>query len=94
MESFKHLQAVAENPENKEAAKLGLMRCAELTGQPQEALLAANDLLKEPKLSPEIMSEARYVRAKAYISLEAGEQGVGRLEGDQQGYPYDTRGGG
>lgn len=26
--------------------------------------------------------------------LEAGEQGVGRLEGDQQGYPYDTRGGG
>ena len=69
MESFKHLQAVAENPENKEAAKLGLMRCAELIGQPQEALLAANDLLKEPKLSPEIMSEARYVRAKAYISL-------------------------
>ena len=40
---------------------MGLMRCAELTGQPQEALLAANDLLKEPKLSPEIMSEARYV---------------------------------
>ena len=70
MESFKHLQAVAENPENKEAAKLGLMRCAELIGQPQEALLAANDLLKEPKLSPEIMSEARYVRAKAYISLK------------------------
>lgn len=70
MESFKHLQAVAENPENKEAAKLGLMRCAELTGQPQEALLAANNLLKEPKLSPEIMSEARYVRAKAYISLK------------------------
>ena len=70
MESFMHLQAVAENPENKEAAKLGLMRCAELIGQPQEALLAANDLLKEPKLSPEIMSEARYVRAKAYISLK------------------------
>ena len=70
MESFKHLQAVAENPENKEAAKLGLMRCAELIGQPQEALLAANDLLKEPKLSPEIMSEARYVRANAYISLK------------------------
>ena len=63
MESFKHLQAVAENPENKEAAKLGLMRCAELTGQPQEALLAANDLLKEPKLSPEIMSVRRLISA-------------------------------
>ena len=70
MESFKHLQAVAENPENKEAAKLGLMRCAELTGQPQEALLAANDLLEGTEAISEIMSEARYVRAKAYISLK------------------------
>ena len=80
MESFKHLQAVAENPENKEAAKLGLMRCVELTGQPQEALLAANDLLKEPKLSPEIMSEARYVRAKAYISLKQENKALADLK--------------
>lgn len=80
MESFKHLQAVVENPENKEAAKLGLMRCAELTGQPQEALLAANDLLKEPKLSPEIMSEARYVRAKAYISLKQENKALADLK--------------
>ena len=80
MESFKHLQAVAENPENKEAAKLGLMRCAELTGQPQEALLAANDLLKEPKLSPEIMSEARYVRATAYISLKQENKALADLK--------------
>lgn len=80
MESFKHLQAVAENPENKKAAKLGLMRCAELIGQPQEALLAANDLLKEPKLSPEIMSEARYVRAKAYISLKQENKALADLK--------------
>ena len=80
MESFKHLQTVAENPENKEAAKLGLMRCAELTGQPQEALLAANDLLKEPKLSPEIVSEARYVRAKAYISLKQENKALADLK--------------
>ena len=80
MESFKHLQAVAEKPENKEAAKLGLMRCAELIGQPQEALLAANDLLKEPKLSPEIMSEARYVRAKAYISLKQENKALADLK--------------
>ena len=80
MESFKHLQAVAENPENKEAAKLGLMRCAELIGQPQEALLAANDLLKEPKLSPEIMSEARYVRAEAYISLKQENKALADLK--------------
>lgn len=80
MESFKHLQVVAENPENKEAAKLGLMRCAELTGQPQEALLAANELLKEPKLSPEILSEARYIRAKAYISLKQENKALADLK--------------
>ncbi|MDD2951843.1 MAG: tetratricopeptide repeat protein [Parabacteroides sp.] len=80
MESFKRLQAVAENPENKEAAKLGLMRCAELTGQSQEALLAATELLKDPKLSPEVMSEARYVRAKAYISLKQENKALADLK--------------
>lgn len=70
LKSFKRLQIVAENPANKEAAKLGVMRCAQLTNQSQEALLAANELLKETKLSPEVMAEAQYVRAKAYISLK------------------------
>lgn len=80
MESFKRLQAVAEKPENREAAKLGLMRCAELTGQYQEALTAASELLKEPKLSPEIMAEARYIRAKAYISLKQENKALADLK--------------
>lgn len=80
MESFKRLLAVAESPENKEAAKLGLMRCAELTGQSEEAVIAASDLMKEPKLSPEIMSEARYVRAKAYISLKQENKALADLK--------------
>lgn len=80
MESFRRLQAVAEKPDNKEAAKLGLMRCAELTGQYQEALTAASELLKEPKLSPEIMAEARYVRAKAYISLKQENKAMADLK--------------
>ena len=80
MESFKRLEEVAENPENIEAAKLGLMRCAELTGKPDEALAAANKLLKEPKLSPEIMSEARYVRAKSYIELKQESKAMADLK--------------
>lgn len=70
LKSFKRLQLIAENPSNKEAAKLGIMRCAQLTNQPQEAILSANELLKDAKLSPEVMTEARYARAKAYISLK------------------------
>lgn len=68
LESFKRLQLVAESPENREAAKLGIMRCAQYTDQWQDALTGADDLLKETKLSPEVRAEARYVRAKAYIN--------------------------
>lgn len=67
LESFKRLQIIAENPENRQAARLGIMRCALQTGQQQEAQIAANELLKDPKLSPEVEAEARYIRAKAYI---------------------------
>ena len=66
---FEKLLLVAETPENKEAAKLGTMRCAEQTGQLAEAVQAATELLKEAKLSPEVVREALYVRAKAYTSL-------------------------
>ncbi|MDR2765087.1 MAG: tetratricopeptide repeat protein [Tannerella sp.] len=69
MKSFKQLQAIAESGENREAAKLGVMRCAQFTGQQAEALQAANELLKSAKLSPEIETEARYLRAKSYIAL-------------------------
>lgn len=86
-ESFKRLLEVAEKPENREAAKLGLMRCAGLNKQPKEALAAANDLLKEPKLSPEIQAEAKYVRAKAYIELKEENKALADLKAISQ----DTR---
>lgn len=80
LQSFKHLQIVAENPDNKEAAKLGVMRCAQLTDQPKEALLAAEELLKDPKLSPELSAEARYVRVKAYITLKQENKALADLK--------------
>jgi len=65
--TFRELQAVAELRENREAAKLGIMRCAQFTGNEQEALKAANELLKEVNLAPEIAAEARYLRAMSYL---------------------------
>lgn len=67
---FKRLQAIAESKENKDASRLGIMRCALFTGDEKEVLTAADELLKDPKLSPELSSEAKYNRAKAYISLK------------------------
>lgn len=67
--SFKRLNEVAENVDNKETASLGLMRCALKVGNQKEALEGANQLLKNAKVSPEVANEARYVRAKAYMNL-------------------------
>jgi TolA-binding protein len=69
IKTFRELQEVAESRENREAAKLGIMRCAQYTSNEAEALEAANELLKETNLSPEIESEARYLRAKSYLKL-------------------------
>ncbi|SEF65925.1 tetratricopeptide repeat protein [Parabacteroides chinchillae] len=80
LETFKRLQSIAENPENKQAAKLGVMRSAQFTGQPKEVLLAAEELLKETKLSPEVSAEARYARAKAYISLKQDSKALADLK--------------
>lgn len=80
LESFKRLQKIAEDPSNREAASLGIMRSAQLTGKHQDALIAANELLKNMKLSPEVSNEARYVRAKAYISLKEPNKALSDLK--------------
>ena len=80
LESFKRLRAIAENPDNQQAAKLGMMRCAVNINRTNEALEAANDLLKDAKLSPELAIEARYVRAKAYLEEGQGEKALADLK--------------
>lgn len=80
LETFKRLLTVAESKENKDAARLGLMRCAQLTGNAKEALAAADELLKDPKLSPELKSEAKYNRAKAYIALNQSTKALADLK--------------
>lgn len=74
--TFRELQQVAETRENREAAKLGIMRCAQFTGNEAEALGAANELLKEVNLSPEIESEARYLRAKSHLKLGEADKAI------------------
>ena len=80
LETFRRLHKIAENPDNKEAASLGVMRCALQIGDEKEALSAANDLLKNQKVSPEIAAEARYVRAKAYMDSKNEEKALADLK--------------
>lgn len=87
IQTFRELRAVAELRENREAAKLGIMRCAQFTHNEAEALEAAGELLKETALSPEIEREARYLRAKSYLKL--GESG--KATADWLALSRDTR---
>ena len=88
VKSFKQLEAIAELRENREAAKLGIMRAAQHTGQQQDALQAANELLRDnSRLSPEIETEARYLRAKTYLAMH--EQA--KAETDLQTLSKDVR---
>jgi TolA-binding protein len=68
MESFKRLLAIAESPENIDAARLGILRCAQHVGMHAEVLKAAGELLKNTRLSPEVTAEARLLRARACLA--------------------------
>ncbi|MDR1601032.1 MAG: tetratricopeptide repeat protein [Tannerella sp.] len=79
MGSFKRLLETAESAENIEAARLGILRCAQQTGLHDEALKAAGDLLKNAKLSPEVAAEARLSRAKAYLAKREADKAAADL---------------
>jgi Uncharacterized protein conserved in bacteria len=70
LETFRSLAVIAENPDNKRAAQLGIMRCAQFTNNYDEAIKAATALLSDSRLSPEIAIEARHLRVKAYLSTK------------------------
>ncbi|MCL1944108.1 MAG: tetratricopeptide repeat protein [Candidatus Azobacteroides sp.] len=66
---FKSLEAKAEQKENLRAAKIGILRCAGLLNKPQEVINAADELLQDKKLSPELADEALFGRAQANLKL-------------------------
>jgi TolA-binding protein len=87
MESFKQLLAVAESAQNAEAAKLGILRCARQTGLHAETRKAADELLKNAKLSPEVAAEARLSRAKACLAQHEAD----KADADLVALSKDTR---
>ena len=66
--TFRNLAERAESKENKEAARVGILRTTSALGLDEEAVVAANDLLQSASLSPELRNEALYVRAKALLA--------------------------
>ncbi len=84
---FKTLNVKAEQKDNQQAAKIGMLRCAGLLNKSQDAITAANELLQDKKLSPELANEALYARAKANLKLNNASKAVE----DFQTLSKDTR---
>ncbi len=64
--AFALLAQKAITEENRLAAQLGLLRVNSRLGHHDAVILAANQLLSDSKLSPELQQEASYSRATAY----------------------------
>ena len=62
---YLQLQDIAEQPGNKMTAKIGAMRCAFYTNKFETALDQSNLVMNLDKLSPQQLSESKYIKAKS-----------------------------
>lgn len=64
---YQRLQAIATSASHRQTALLGLLRCSVLLADTTLTITAANQLLSEAKLDPEVQTETLYYRAKALL---------------------------
>jgi TolA-binding protein len=69
LQSYEKLQNIAGNKINRETGSLGMMRSAAQIANHKAVVDAANALLNDKTLNPEIATEAKYYRAKACLSM-------------------------
>lgn len=67
--SMETLDSIAQRPENKLAARLGIMRSHNLLGNLEQTVDAATLLTNHDKLDPAIYREALFTRARTYELL-------------------------
>ncbi len=60
------LDSIAQNAENKLAARIGILRCNNLLGKTDETINAATTIINGDNLDNNILREAMYTRAKAH----------------------------
>ena len=66
---YERLQDVATSKSNRDTGSLGVIRSAAQLHKPNSVVSAANTLLKDESLDPNIVNEAKYYRAKAFLEL-------------------------
>lgn len=84
---FSLLKTTAEKKENIAAAKLGVLRCNDFLNNPNGTIAAANEMMQDKRLDIELVREARYRRAKAYLSINDNQNALN----DLTELSYETR---
>jgi TolA-binding protein len=84
---YKHLLAKTSTPAIRQNALYGAVRSAAGINDQVEVINQATTLLAEPKLTPDIETQTRYLRAKAYLT----EKATDRAKSDLQLLAQDTR---
>lgn len=84
---FAKLANVSRNAANRQAGLMGMVRTQFKLANYAETVRAATDLLATANLSPEMATEARYLRGKAYQELKE----VDKALADFQAIAEDTR---
>lgn len=70
LDYFKQLQTVAQSTENKNVARLGILRCSYFLNDYQTTVNIVNEIMTDSHSDNELKSEALYNRAKAYLALK------------------------
>jgi len=72
LDAFKRLKGMAQEQKNREAARIGVLRCSYLTDDNASTINIGNEILGSERLTEELERETRYYLAKALI--ENGEK--------------------
>lgn len=76
LDYFRRLDAEADLEENRQEALIGQMRALAHLDNPSSVIEAGNRVIDNPKMPPEIVREARYLKAKALTALNRTEQAL------------------
>ncbi|MDD3077721.1 MAG: tetratricopeptide repeat protein [Paludibacter sp.] len=80
LQYFKQLQYMAQSTDDRNVARLGILRCSYFLNDHTTTISVANEILNDSKSTDELKSEARYNRAKAYIAMNQNTQALADLK--------------
>ena len=80
LDYFEQLFDAASSRENKNSARIGILRCSYALNNYDKTILAANNLLEEASTDAFIVREARYCRAKSYLQVNEAKMAMDDLK--------------